>query len=1361
MKPLTTSPCDDVHACKRACQPLLRTHTVSRQQDRAHSASQSEQLTLAPSRFVAATVAIAALRSHRHVRRFARSGVALGAREGSSSVFAAGEPASAAAAAAAAVSKTHRAWYHGRKSLRSLITFSWVKGLLRAGNSPVPVDISDVLPVPPEMQAGVLATEFATSLAKSRTLSILGGDKLLALLGRLHIRQYVLTGILRLCNSIVQFFPAVCLAALLHAVEQAQFMAGLHAAGTLFALMVIKAFVENQYFYHTTNIALRVQAMLQASIYTKSLRLAESNAATPPVTLMQVDTAKVFELAYAVHTLWNGIFQVLGYSFLLIHYVGGAGLAGLAVLALCLPTNAALQRKLSMLNRESTRASEARVSRTGEILEGIRAIRQMGWEDVFQHSVRKLREAEISAKQRRDGVLAILISCFSALPPFMISVVLLVYAGGPSGFGSVAFRPSIVFAALSVLNQIRFPLLFYPSALEALAEGRAAAGRIATFLQMEEAPAEEGKRCQTWREGASSELTVPAGSFPVGGPGSPCVVLRDSLIIRRGELVAVVGPVGAGKTSLVRLLLGEVLGISTVPPAGRIAYCSQQPWIPSGTLRDVITAGIEFDSNAFQFACTAAMVDFARPQDEITGGTLSGGQQARVAIARVVYHAMAAGDGAIDEVPCIFDDVTAALDPIVSAQITEQCLLGVLRQHTRVVVTGDPGPLLQQCDRVIVMEAEELQLHVRAVGTCDDLVKGGHLDASAVYNQGNTHKSDIKIEESVSAKESSDSTSSPIQVVVAEERAHGAIPGKIYRRYFALAASPILLAVAAGCVFATDLAGVAQQWFIGIWTADLTLSRGLPFYLIGVTALGLAASGLTFCRTLIVAAFARRTSRALHRELCQSVLVRASSRYFDANPFGRILQRFAKDLEEIDGSLPGSLRSALACMCTLVGTMVTILFASPLFIICLGPLAFCYWKSLQYYRPVARQLKRLEPLARSPVYAEQAVAAAGVVTIRQLRISHEMIRRALKAVDGSTAVSFATKAVDRWFSLRMELLGNIIVLIVAMLGLSAGCSVAHRGAWFAARTAIAVTQALSVVGLLSWTVRTVAQTETSFSSFQRVTFTIDATQAEAPRDLPGDVLLPSCWPRQGHVSFQGVSVRYRDDLPLVLDGVNLEVNPGQRVGIVGRTGSGKSTLLRVLLRITEMGNLGGSVFIDGVDIREVGLARLRSAVTVIPQENFVVTATVRDNVDPRHEHSDEEVRVALDAASLEHWQLNQKVASSGGSVSPGERQLLGVARAMLRRSRVVALDEVTSRVDETTDRKVQAALRQLPAGTSLLVVSHRLQTLEDYDCVVVMEAGKVVEVGKPALLKQQPSSHYATMLAAELAELGAAMPALV
>jgi len=386
------------------------------------------------------------------------------------------------------------------------------------------------------------------------------------------------------------------------------------------------------------------------------------------------------------------------------------------------------------------------------------------------------------------------------------------------------------------------------------------------------------------------------------------------------------------------------------------------------------------------------------------------------------------------------------------------------------------------------------------------------------------------------------------------------------------------------------------------------------------------------------------------------------------------------------------------------------------------------------------------------VYTQQEATAAGVTTIRQLGLGPSRAASALAAVDAGTAASFAARAVDRWFSMRMELLGNGIVLAAALLGLAAvPGAAAAAGPWRSARSAIAVTQALSVVGLLNWTVRTAAQAETSFTSFQRVAFTVDHTEEEAARHLPSDDSLGPDWPQQGRVTFRGVALRYRPGLPQVLRGVDLEVAPGERVGIVGRTGSGKSTLLRVLLRTFELEEGGGEVLLDGLDVRRVGLARLRSAVTVIPQENFLVTGSVRRNVDPGHEHSDEEVRRALEAASLGHWHLDRHVAAAGGGVSPGERQLLGIARAVMRGSRVVALDEVTSRVDEATDRRVQAALRHFPAGTTRLVVSHRLSTLADYDRVVVMEAGRVVEVGSPRDLQRVPGSHFSRLLAAELA----------
>jgi len=539
------------------------------------------------------------------------------------------------------------------------------------------------------------------------------------------------------------------------------------------------------------------------------------------------------------------------------------------------------------------------------------------------------------------------------------------------------------------------------------------------------------------------------------------------------------------------------------------------------------------------------------------------------------------------------------------------------------------------------MDSDNKELFVSNVGSYHELVERGVLEAAQADMHSSTNSpSNVAISDEVLQDDTSNS--SVVQVTIKEERAIGAVPASLYKRYLACANSRLLLYLSLASVVAAYAADVAQQWFVGLWTADTLIRRGLPFYLTGVGVLGSTAAILTFTRALLINTFGRRASRAVHGDMCQSVLVRAATRYFDANPLGRVLQRFGKDLEQIDNALPGSIRAALASSCTLAGAMLTITLASPSFFFLLVPLLIIYIRAIQYYRPVARDLKRLEALARSPVYAEQANAAEGVATIRQLRVGDNMTNRCFKAIDGNTSVTFSLSMVDRWFSFRMELLGNFIVFTTAAFGIVTAASMGSSP-WATARAAVSLTQALSVVGLLNWTVRTITDTETSFNSFQRVMYTTDATESEAARELPGDSELGKHWPEHGQLTFSGVHLRYREDLPSVLNGVDLTLQPGHKVAVVGRTGSGKSTLLRILLRIVEMN--AGCVSIDGVDIRNVGLSQLRSAVTVIPQENFLLTGSVRRNVDPQGRYSDEQVSVALQAASLGHWPLDQHISA--------------------------------------------------------------------------------------------------------------------
>ena len=868
---------------------------------------------------------------------------------------------------------------------------------------------------------------------------------------RLHQGRILSTGVLRFINTAVQFLPALFLGPLLRAVQQGDFAGGRNAATALFAVLCLKTLVENQFFHQTTVMATRVRAMLQASIYEKSLRLHESVAAVPPVTLMQVDTGKVEELTYSLHTLWDGIFQVVGYSVLLWWYLGLAGFAGIVILIVFMPFNASLQRQLSGLNKSCLQATDARVSKTAEILNGIRALRQMGWEDVFERIIRLLRDSELQAQRKRDTVGAYLLSYFSALPPFMIAVVLLAYVAGQRA----SFNAAMIFTALSLLNQIRFPLLFYPSALNALAEGQAALRRIAGFLSLEEAAAPR----PPMSEDAQLPLLLVPGSYHIGkdhkagheGHDAPTLVVSEHLSVAHGELVGVLGPVGSGKSTLLRAFLGELPGTPLLAPPQNVAaaselkggssecfqvtqtrcrlhlvakaYCSQQPWIPEGRTLLEVVAGVWMDNtapfppqvnyDAFSRAISAAAVDFAEAHDEVSATSLSGGQQARLALARAMYKAQVR-----DVCACVLDDVTAALDPQVTLQVINNCLNGPLQDMATLLVASDPGPWLQRCDRIIVMkssvagpDSDASELQVDFAGSYEELTESGRLEVSSfsapmqadaesaeadeeeTEEEAVAEPEDLKQIEKVQAQ--SPDVSKSKQITAKEARASGAVPLKLYAHYFRSARSPMLLGLAGAAVMASYAATAAQQWWIGLWTADASMKRGLAYYMLGVIFWGLLASGLTFGRSLLIAAFSRRASRAVHDELCEKVLVRASTSHFDQNPSSRLLQNFSKDLEQIDNSLPNSLRSAVSSVTTLAGAAVTIVLATPRFTVILLPLLWLYTRSLQYYRPVARELKRLEPLARSPVYAEQAAAASGVITIRKLGLGNVMAVRSL------------------------------------------------------------------------------------------------------------------------------------------------------------------------------------------------------------------------------------------------------------------------------------------------------------------------------------------------------------------------------
>jgi ABC-type multidrug transport system fused ATPase/permease subunit len=454
-----------------------------------------------------------------------------------------------------------------------------------------------------------------------------------------------------------------------------------------------------------------------------------------------------------------------------------------------------------------------------------------------------------------------------------------------------------------------------------------------------------------------------------------------------------------------------------------------------------------------------------------------------------------------------------------------------------------------------------------------------------------------------------------------EERGEGAVSGDVWRSYMRAAKNPALvLMILASFVFANSCQQF-QQWVIVAWTGDASYKKmAMTTYLLGVTAMATGVAFFNWLRTYLACILGAEASRTMHHDLAQKVLAAPLS-FFESTPVGRLLQRFTKDLDLIDQQLPGSFGQFIASTLNILASLVAIVFVTPSFAAVLGPLVFVYILVTNYYRGVARELKRLDSLSRSPVFAHFSETLGGLSTIRSYRRQGMFSSLNEVKLEDNLAAYYALKVVDRWLSVRLELLGNLVVFAAALLAVWSGSRSGPSG--------LSLNNALSTTSLLNWAVRNGAETESLMNSVERVLYTTRSTPQEAATyvdhyatppllhsakdatQLPSNdtELLVGGWPWNGGIKFTNCIMRYRDDFQPVLQGISLAINPGENVGIVGRTGSGKSSLFRALLRLTELE--GGHITIDGVDIRSVGLDALRSSIAIIPQDPVLFSGSVR------------------------------------------------------------------------------------------------------------------------------------------------------
>lgn len=861
--------------------------------------------------------------------------------------------------------------------------------------------------------------------------------------------------------------------------------------------------------------------------------------------------------------------------------------------------------------------------------------------------------------------------------------------------------------------------------------------------------------------------------------------------IRMGSLIAVVGAVGTGKTSFLNAILGEMYleEGGNIFVNGSIAYCDQRPWILNATVEENILFGSAKDSKRFDLAVSAScLTDDLKimPAGVLTeigerGINLSGGQKARVSLARAVY---------LDADIYVLDDPLAAVDAHVGMHIFEDCIKGALMGKTRVLVTHQVH-LLAECDSIIIFEDGR----VKAQGSYKELSMSGidiaafvpvahdasSVDAtktseitSAVKTEADSSERDrllskesamsvasvafdrvLSVDEAhqISDLNSKDSpnrrpdTEKGKDLITIEELATGNVDIGIYSAYIKAGGVGFaaILVFLMTCVQAFSL---GSNFYLTYWSSKssdredsgnkISNKTNLEYMMI-FTALSVGGIICLLLRGFVLAQVQLNASLKLHTGLLNSILAAPVS-FFDVTPLGRVVNRFSSDMNVVDEVISGSISQATNSLFGVMGALVAIAMATNgILAVLLIPLSFMYYDIQKTFRKTNTTIARLESITRSPIYADFSEILGGLTTIRAFREQNVFMKKIEAAVDKNTAPLILQSQAGFWLGIRLDAMGSVITFFVAFLAV--GCDTflsQYLGDNFisAGYLALGLTYSFSLTASLKFCIRVAAQLEAQMNSVERIKHYSE--NIDQDEDTIGvTATLPVGWPTQGRVEGRNVEMRYRDG-PLVLRGLNFVVEQGQKIGVAGRTGSGKSSLMNALFRMEKLNS--GSILIDGVDTKNVPLRILRSRLGIIPQDPVMFSASVRFNLDPFSTHTDAELWDILDRVDMKNHVmslpnlLQEEVAEGGDNFSAGQRQLICIGRALLRKPKILVLDEATAQIDNQTDILIQKVVRVIFKQSTVLTIAHRLNTIIDSDSIMVLDAGKLGEMGTPSEL---------------------------
>ncbi len=1153
----------------------------------------------------------------------------------------------------------------------------------------------------------------------------------------------------------------------------------------IFEIFFSKISFEYQFF-----LGFKSGAEINCLIFDKILKFSPSSmkkkCSTGEITnFIQKDSQQLSMLMLMSPDLLTMPFMLISYIYMLFKYLGISCIFGFMTMLLFSLINVFFMKYIREFFKKISFLNDKRLKLITETFNNIKILKLYSWEDEFLKRINNSRETQIEGKRQLNKLSNISHSLGSFSPIATSTVCIAFYQ-----YFNSKMKIEDIFSCLNIFSMIQMPLQMFPRIINSFNQTILSLERIEKFLFQDEInenniikndenlikegitikiengnyswgveyPEEKSKFARKAtkdilkRDQTKEEIKINFNNEKNNNLLTPQIILKNiNLSIKKSEFICIIGEVGSGKSSLLQAILNNLLPMSDdskIYTNGTISYASQIPWIQNATVKNNILFNLPYDESRYKQIIN--ITELQSDLDILVGGdmteigengvNLSGGQKARINLARALYA---------EKDIYFLDDPISALDANVGMKVLKNCIINFLKNKTRILVTH-ALQYVQYSDRIIYMKNGEIGW----MGGYEEIKKQEFFkDFYEKSKNPLTTKTSKQIREEFlnekdeddydetnenkeddinNIEEEEEDENNVVRITKDEDEEIGEVKSSTIKQYLTSVGGIMLIILYLSFLLMINSVKSGRDIFLGYWTTHQSKSSN-PKYLLIYTLLGVSTIFFTYFNLVLTNNATLKSSKIIHEKMIFSLIHAPISTYHETIPKGIIINRLSKDIQAVDGSIMRNLESFLSSIVTFITSILVCSLYQPLCLIFIPFLIYSGFKLTKFYMKTSRQITRLMGVLHSPILNVLNETIPGCITIRAFEYSKVYMKKFHNVIDEELKIKIINFGIQQWFKLILDLLSFSFLLFLLIF------TFYFKDKFDSVMIGLILTYSINLQNNLVHGLQNTTQLENSLIGFERCLKLIECP-SEKPMVEENDEKLKN-WPENGKIEFKNYSTRYRPDTDIVLKNINFNVKGNEKIGIVGRTGSGKSTITLCLFRILEP--VEGNINIDDIDITTIGLKKLRSNITIIPQDPAIFSGTLRYNIDPLNLVTDDEIKLVMSKIKFDYIinknsaGLYQDIAENGSNLSVGEKQLICICRAILRRSKIIVMDEATASIDFQTEEIIQNAINEIMKNSTVLTIAHRIKTIIKYDKILVLDNGEIKDFDSPEILKNK------------------------